>query len=216
MRTATNIGVGFCMFIYLFSSIIAMILFSKEKVIDTVLDNFEQTLKNKDTITIIYVTMIIVLICFLVSATMSLPLIFFSFKYTVLNFILFFKKNFLKKTKNISEYEKLVVGFDNDNHQKDKKAEESEKESIAKDKINEEERENENSDKITLNENIQDENMTKKEILSNSLKLVKISNFEEKIWTLSSYVFILLVTLLIEKLEIVIKITIFLINKIVY
>ena len=91
MKQATNLGVIFCMIIYLFSSILAMIIFHDQETKDTVLDNFATVLNNPNTPVTIFITVIIVLFCFMISATMSLPIIFFGYKVTVLNFVVFFK-----------------------------------------------------------------------------------------------------------------------------
>lgn len=197
MQTATKLGVGFCTFVYLFSSIIAVILFSKEKIIDTVLENFEQTMNNPNTSFTIHVIMVVVLVCFLISATMSIPLIFFSFKYTVLNLILFLKKNLSNKNatnKNVIDYSEIKEENSNDEDSKNNISKNDRKEKLIGDS------DNDNIDKLTVNYiEANFENNKEKESKRNA----KLSDCEEKIWTFFCYVSIVILTLIIEKLEIV-------------
>ncbi len=259
------------MLIYLTTSIIGMILFSKEKVIDTVLENFEQTLTNPDASTTVRIIMLVVLVSFLISAIMSIPLYFFSFKYTVMNFILFCKKN-LSNNKNTNNKELFLQIKKNDSESNNRNLtndifEGNKNEKLLGDqnniKNNEEDKLNVNNifetnnqdhkveDKSTVNNNIESNNdnidkvdnlalnnfevindekedkleaksveavdvhkiekLTEKDVeavndINSNINLkikVQLSDCEEKMWAIVCYVFIVVVTLLIEKLEIV-------------
>lgn len=235
MNQAATLGVGFCMFVYLSSSLFALIIFSDQQMTDTVLDNFQTTIMNPNTSTTLFVTMIIVLVCFLICSTMSIPLIFFSLKYTILNLVLYIKKNRKNTSRNSKgdKFEKLHESEPEDfeaktnynkNPEKENENLEIEKyktldEEISTDKdkgnmsANDLDKVQENKiQEDTLNANAnadiiiskqEEEKLNCSQSEKPEFIIVKLSNSEEIFYTLLCYVSIVVVTLLIEKLEIV-------------
>lgn len=100
MIKATSNGVVFCLIVYLITGISGFLMY-REKLTNTVLDNLRgEILVYKDKNLFIFVILIIINISFLISSTMSIPLMFFSLKRNFLNLIIFCKKSLRNKQNN--------------------------------------------------------------------------------------------------------------------
>jgi amino acid permease len=109
---STFIGVVFCLFIYLITGICGFFMY-RDKLTNTVLDNLRQEIPIYiDSNKFIFVTLIIINISFLISSTMSIPLMFFSLKRNFLNTIIFCKKNFCKSNMRRSKISDLIYKSD--------------------------------------------------------------------------------------------------------
>lgn len=97
MVKSSFLGVSFCLVIYLITGIIGVLMYGtgiKGSVLGLLEKDIEQ---YKDTDNVILVSVIIINIAFLISSTMSIPLMFFSLKKNFINSIIFCKKKFAKK-----------------------------------------------------------------------------------------------------------------------
>jgi amino acid permease len=100
MIKATSSGVFFCLMVYIITGVSGFLMY-REKLTNTVLDNLRgEILVYKDTNLFIFIILIIINISFLISSTMSIPLMFFSLKRNFLNLIIFCKKNLANKNSN--------------------------------------------------------------------------------------------------------------------
>lgn len=111
MIKATRLGVWFCFTIYLISGLLGFLMF-KYELYNVVLDNLRGEIplyyhKDKFITTIL----IVVNLSFLISSTMSIPLLFFSLKKNLLNTIIFIKKNCFRRhrTLQVNEHEILEI-----------------------------------------------------------------------------------------------------------
>lgn len=103
MKKATSLGVTFCLVIYLMTGVLGFIMY-RDQLTDTILDNFKNDIRiYLDSDTFLTVVLVIVNISFLISSTMSIPLMFFSLKKNFFNTVIFFKKNFGKKKEEEKE-----------------------------------------------------------------------------------------------------------------
>lgn len=94
MVKSSMLGVGFCLVIYLITGIVGLIMYGID-IKGSVLTLLEKDIeKYKDTDNVILVSVIIINIAFLLSSTMSIPLMFFSLKKNFINSIIFCKKKF--------------------------------------------------------------------------------------------------------------------------
>jgi hypothetical protein len=99
MLKATASGVIFCLIVYMITGVTGYFMY-REKLTNTILDNLRgEILIYKDANLFIFVILIIINISFLISSTMSIPLMFFSLKRNFLNLIIFCKRNFNGKRK---------------------------------------------------------------------------------------------------------------------
>lgn len=99
MMKSTIMGVAFCVTIYLITGIIGLLSYGTE-IKGSILDLLKlDIIKYKNNDKVILATVIIINIAFLISSTMSIPLMFFSLKKNFINTIIFCKKK-LKNNKN--------------------------------------------------------------------------------------------------------------------
>jgi amino acid permease len=119
MMKATTCGVIFCFVIYIITGIVGFLMYGytlKDTILAALAQNAESA-KGSDSF--IIVVLVIVNIAFLISATMSIPLMFFSLKKNFLNTVIFCKK-IIKKQPPVSvgdeelntQNERLVVSTD--------------------------------------------------------------------------------------------------------
>jgi len=103
MMKGTYIGVFFCLLMYLITGIIGLLMYGTDAIKGSVLSLLEQDIKNyKESDKIILVSVLIINVAFLISSTMSIPLMFFSLKKNFINSIIFCKKKFSKKKTSTS------------------------------------------------------------------------------------------------------------------
>ncbi len=112
MMRSTYIGVVFCLIIYLITGVCGFFMY-RDKLTNTVLDNLRQEIPlYMDNNKFIFVTLIVVNISFLISSTMSIPLMFFSLKRNFLNTVIFCKKNFCRPKITRSKLSDLIYKSD--------------------------------------------------------------------------------------------------------
>ena len=100
MVRSSFLGVGFCLTIYLITGVIGLLMYGTN-IKGSVLSLLEKDIEQyKETDNVILVSIIIINIAFLISSTMSIPLMFFSLKKNFINSFIFCKKKF--SNKNIS------------------------------------------------------------------------------------------------------------------
>lgn len=120
MIKGTVLGVTFCLVIYLITGVIGLLMYGtniKGSVLGLLENDIE---KYKESDNVILVSVIIINIAFLISSTMSIPLMFFSLKKNFINSIIFCKKKFNKKTisESTATFDKQEKNYDylsNDN-----------------------------------------------------------------------------------------------------
>lgn len=101
MVKSSFVGVCFCVVIYLITGIIGLLMYGTN-IKGSVLALLEKDIEQyKETDNVILVSVIIINIAFLISSTMSIPLMFFSLKKNFINSIIFCKKKF--SNKNVSD-----------------------------------------------------------------------------------------------------------------
>jgi len=97
MIKSSILGVSFCLVIYLITGIIGLLMYGIN-IKGSVLSLLEKDIERyKDTDNVILVSVIIINFAFLISSTMSIPLMFFSLKKNFINSVIFCKKKFSKK-----------------------------------------------------------------------------------------------------------------------
>lgn len=100
MLKATIIGVGFCFIIYLSTGILGFLIY-RNQLDDTILKAFaNDILVYKDKDFFLLCLLILINISFLLSTSMSIPLLFFSLKRNFLNTIIFIHKRFSSESTN--------------------------------------------------------------------------------------------------------------------
>ncbi len=102
MVRSTIIGVSFCLVIFLIAGIIGLLMYGiniKGSVLESLDNDIE---KYKETDQIILVSVIIINIAFLISSTMSIPIMFFALKKNFINSVIFCNKKFSKNNNNSS------------------------------------------------------------------------------------------------------------------
>ena len=113
MMKSTTFGVIFCLIIYLFTGLTGFFMY-REKLTNTVLDNLREEMPvYYETNKFIFITLIVINVSFLISSTMSIPLMFFSLKRNFLNTVIFCKKNFCKKQIRKSKINDLIYKNEN-------------------------------------------------------------------------------------------------------
>ena len=112
MMKSTIMGVTFCVIIYLITGIIGLLSYGTE-IKGSILDLLKlDIIKYKNNDKIILATVIIINIAFLISSTMSIPLMFFSLKKNFINTIIFCKKKLKNKNSNSSSGSTSSSQFD--------------------------------------------------------------------------------------------------------
>jgi amino acid permease len=114
MKKTTNLAIGFCFLVYSITGLIGYYMY-RNNLKDTILDTLIIDVEGKDRF--LLTLLVIVNIAFLMSSTMSIPLMFFSLKNNFINSIIFCKKKFIQSSEEtIDSYqnEKLMNTVDND------------------------------------------------------------------------------------------------------
>lgn len=120
MLKSTVMGVGFCLIIYLITGIIGLLMYGLP-INGSVLVLLDKDIEQfKDSDTVILVCVIIINIAFLISSTMSIPLMFFSLKKNFVNSVIFCKKKFIAKKAKRKE-QALIKKNMNNNKENDYK-----------------------------------------------------------------------------------------------
>ena len=98
MMKATYLGVYFCAFVYMISGIIAYLTYQDTMTGGSVLNSLINDLKLYDD-PFLKTLLFIVCFSFLVSSTMSIPLMFIGLKKNFINTMIFCKKKYCMKKK---------------------------------------------------------------------------------------------------------------------
>lgn len=108
MVKSTFSAISFCCVLYLITGFLGYYMYRK-KLQDTILQALTLDVEAyKDSDNFLIVILLIVNIAFLVSSTMSIPLMFFSLKNNFINAIIFCKKKFSHSKISVNEEEKLL------------------------------------------------------------------------------------------------------------
>jgi amino acid permease len=112
MKKTTNLAIIFCFFVYTISGFIGYYMY-RNKLKDTILNTLIIDVESKDKF--LLTALVVVNIAFLMSSTMSIPLMFFSLKNNFINSIIFCKKKFgnVEQTE-VDQKENLMNTVDND------------------------------------------------------------------------------------------------------
>jgi hypothetical protein len=114
MVKATAFGVGFCLVIYLITGVIGYLMYGKlcTTAILNILGNDMKVFKGKDAF--IVTILCIINVAFLISSTMSIPLMFFTLKKNFINSVIFCNKKSVSKEQSddtslhtVGQHEKL-------------------------------------------------------------------------------------------------------------
>jgi amino acid permease len=114
MTKAANCAIFFCLFVYAITGLLGYYMYRND-LKDTILQALTLDVKKfKDSDSFMIVILVIVNIAFLMSSTMSIPLMFFSLKNNFINTIVFCKKKFGSKRVEVDQSENLLKSVDNE------------------------------------------------------------------------------------------------------
>jgi amino acid permease len=114
MTKAANCAIFFCFFVYVLTGLLGYFMYRND-LKDTILQALTLDVKKyKDSDSFLIIILVIVNIAFLMSSTMSIPLMFFSLKNNFINTIVFCKKKFGTNKVDVDQSENLLRSVDNE------------------------------------------------------------------------------------------------------
>lgn len=114
MKKTTNLAIGFCFFVYSITGLIGYYMY-RNNIKDTILGAMKSDTHSNDIF--LRILLVIINIAFLISSTMSIPLMFFSLKNNFINSLIFCKKKFTQNSEETNEKdqnEKLMNTLESD------------------------------------------------------------------------------------------------------
>ena len=103
MMKATSLGVGLCLVLYIITGVVGYLMYGSECTA-SILGILGNDMKNfRDNDKFIVTILLIVNISFMISSTMSIPLMFFTLKKNLINSVIFCKKKFVSNKINHTE-----------------------------------------------------------------------------------------------------------------